>query len=107
MIYKVKLSDYGNSLGPRVLGIELFNKISNRLDTETNLIVEIDLNGLSNLSSAFSYELFGKLYVKYQPNFGARIKLKFGEHHEDADRIKKIVKLAIIQSIQIFKSEKI
>lgn len=58
--------------------------------------VVIDLEGITNLSSAFSFELFGRIYSKFPKEFGKRIKVRF-DLSTESETIKLIIKRAVDQ----------
>ncbi len=90
----IDLSKFGPTLGPRVLGKNLFKEVCAFLEEAEENTVEIDLSSISSLSSGFSFEFFGGLYSRYQVTFNKRIKIRFAE---SGDNLKLIIKEAIVQ----------
>lgn len=92
----VHLAEYGHSLGPRLLGVQIFRQVEKAIEDEKANLIVIDLTGVRTLSSAFSAELFGRLYYKLGKDFGKIIRIKF-DQEENSEVLKGIVRRAIIQ----------
>lgn len=94
---KIKLSEYGKTLGPRVLGVKIKNEILSKCENETE--IEFDLIDLKSLSTGFCKELFGELYIEMGEEFKSKVKFKI-DGAENNERLLKIINRGISSSIQ-------
>ena len=94
---KIQLSDYGTTLGPRVLGIKIKDQILDKFESENEII--FDLTGIQSLSTGFSKELFGELFVKLGQDFNKRVKFKL-DGGSNNERLLKIINRGISNSVE-------
>lgn len=78
----IKLSDYGDRFGPRVLGIEIMQKVIDILNKDNETIVVFDFENIQVISTGFSKELFGGLLKYLGIDFRRRIKFRFSDNKE-------------------------
>ncbi|MAL17147.1 DUF4325 domain-containing protein [Gracilimonas sp.] len=94
---KIKLSEYGKTLGPRVLGVKIKNEILEIVEKEAE--IHFDLTDLKSLSTGFCKELFGELYIELGDDFKSKVKFKL-DGAENNERLLKIINRGISSSIQ-------
>lgn len=74
----INLKSYGHRLGPRVLGVQIKEKIISEIDHKEEIY--FDLSEVKSLSTGFSKELFGELYLKLGKDFQVRVKFIFNDN---------------------------
>ena len=82
MSKEVRLDSYGEVLGPRVLGEQIRNEVIALLENKGVDFVVFDLRKVKSISSGFSHELFGKLWLQYKSDFGKRVRFMIGDSNE-------------------------
>ena len=94
----IKLGQYGKSMGTRVLGKEIREKIVSVINSGGRVF--FDFSDVSVISSAFADELFGKLYNELEENiFKKNIKI----NNFDNEEIKRFILAVINKSINFRK----
>lgn len=96
-IKEINLKDYGESFGPRVLGINIKNDVIKYLNNSKDSKVIFNFSGIDIISTGFSKELFGGLWIYLGDDFNKRIRLKILENSE-------IIKSAIFLGIRSVRS---
>ena len=99
---RIKLSEYGTTLGPRVLGVKIKDEVLGKINSEQEII--FDMSGLKSLSTGFSKELFGELYIELGVVFKDKVKFKF-DNAENNERLLNIINRGISSSIQNHKNK--
>ncbi|MFP8487629.1 STAS-like domain-containing protein [Gracilimonas sp. Q87] len=94
---KIKLSEYGKTLGPRVLGVKIKNELLGKIENVTE--IQFDLTEVKSLSTGFCKELFGELYIEMGEDFKSKVKFKL-DGAENNERLLKIINRGISSSIQ-------
>lgn len=79
-IKKVKLSEHGTRLAPRVLGKKIKDKL--RSDAKSGVNLVFDLIGVRTMSTGFAKELFGGLSADLSEGFAEQVRFKFGDNEE-------------------------
>ena len=60
---KIIMSNYSSNLGTRIIGKDIFNDISKKIDNKEK--VELDFSGVEIISDSCADEIFTKLIDKY------------------------------------------
>ena len=77
---EIKLTDYGEMFGPRVLGIKIKEEILEQIESSPGLVIVFNLEGVSSISTGFSKELFGGLWSHFKGDFKDRVKFRIPEN---------------------------
>lgn len=93
----IKLAEYGKALGPRILGVKIKDSILEKIENESE--IQFDLTGVENLSTGFSKELFGELYIELGEDFKSKIKFKL-DGAKNNERLLKIINRGISSSLE-------
>jgi hypothetical protein len=87
----VKLSGYGDSLGPREIGKEIRESVSPQLKEGNNVF--FSFRDVHLISSGFADELFGMLFVELgEERFKNQIKLNDFNDEKERDFVIKAIK---------------
>ena len=78
----IKLIDYSTKFGPRVLGIEIKEKVLGILKKYPTTVIVFDFKEVEYISTGFSKELFGELWRILGNDFKSHIKFKFYDNKE-------------------------
>ena len=95
-IKTIKLIDYGESFGARVVGIKIFKEVIDIFKNDPSVIIVFDFENISIISTGFAKELFGSLFKYLGANFTKRVKFKIQENKE-------IISSAILRGINSIK----
>jgi hypothetical protein len=96
----IKLLNLGDNLGPRVFGIKLKEDILRDISSNNYDLIVFDFEGIKSISTGFSKELFGELYLILKDDFNKKIRFKISE---DQIIIKSIIAKALEYVISKYK----
>lgn len=77
---RIKLSEYGERLAPRVLGREVKSDVQEMSGSGTCFV--FDLRGVKSMSTGFAKELFGELSNELSGRFPDRVRFEFGSNKD-------------------------
>lgn len=97
-VKKVKLSEHGDRLAPRVLGREIKSEILEEVDANSSVL--FDLDGVESMSTGFAKELFGELRNDLSGDFPDRVRFEFGSSDEN------VLKRAIARGLKAASSKR-
>ena len=73
----ILMSRYGdNKIGARIIGVELREIALEILNSEPNIKIIFDFDGIDYISSGFAKELFGELFNRLGNEFNRRVSIK-------------------------------
>lgn len=93
---EIDLASFGTSLGPRVVGQEICQKVLNDLQDAPGARIHFILEKIESLSSGFCFDLFGRLDQELGEGFLKRTKFSFGENPK-TQILKNLISRSIIE----------